>query len=541
METQERFLAEVDLHKIPELRCQVLVIGSGIAGLTAARTASASADVILVSKMPLQESATRYAQGGIAAALGDADSPTMHIQDTVAAGQGLCDPDAVTCLATHGVEACRRLVETGVPFDYEGDALAMTMEGGHGQRRILHADGDATGRAIVQTLVQRIQERENVRIFEQHFVIDLLHHDGRCHGALLLDTQYGRLLVVRADATILAAGGLGQMFRETTNPPLSTADGYAMALRAGAILRDMEFIQFHPTTLYLAGAPRFLISEAVRGEGAHLINTSGERFMHRYHPAGELAPRDVVSRSIIEEMNRHGGTHVSLDVRHLDPARVAQRFPTILGICQMYGITPTTDLIPVRPAVHYAMGGVQVNMWAETGVARLLAVGEVASTGVHGANRLASNSLLEGLVFGERAGERAAALAEDPEAGCAFPLRHIRRHLSNRNAPLDLHDLTASLKALTWRSMGVYRDGEGLQKALETIRFWEQYVLHEQFQAQRGFEVQNMLTVARCIAHAALQREESRGAHQRKDFPDSAPGTPQHSHVSLATLEQDEG
>lgn len=534
MPEPERYLIAADLGRVPQLTADVVVLGGGIAGLSAALAASAEAQVLLITKDDLGESATRYAQGGIAAALDPTDSPALHLADTLAAGQGLCDEAAVQVMVEEGVTRCRELIEWETPFDQAGGGVAFTMEGAHSRRRVLHAS-DATGLAIAETLTQRVRATKTIQVLEGHFAIDLLHLDGVCHGVLMIDSTYGRLMRVRAPATILATGGLGQVFRETTNPAIATGDGYAMALRAGAVLRDMEFVQFHPTTLYLAGAPRFLISESVRGEGAHLINEAGERFMSRYDARGELAPRDVVSRSMIRELQEAGATSVYLDLRQLDTELIDRRFPTIQGICADFGLDIKRDPIPVRPAVHYMMGGVATDRWAQTNVRGLLAAGEVACTGVHGANRLASNSLLEGLVYGWRAGRRAVRISEENGLGPA-PVATQRHHLKPRQVPLNLDDALQSLKALTWRNLGVFRDAHGLEHARRTLQFWENYLFCEQFQARRGLEVQNLLMVAQLIARAAALRTESRGAHQRSDYPETDPAWNRHVDLTLDDL-----
>lgn len=508
-------LISLDPGKLPELRCRLLVIGSGIAGLSAAlAAANAKADVILVTKDKLTETATYYAQGGIAAALMEGDTAAAHAADTLKVGQGLCDEKAVKILTREGGEAVRRLIEQGIKFDSLDGKLHFTMEGAHSHRRILHGNGDATGRLLEEFLVAQVREHPQIAIYENHFVIDLLTADNLCHGAVALDTDYGRLLAIRADATILATGGAGQVFRETTNPAVSTGDGFALAYRAGAVLRDMEMTQFHPTTLYLAGAPRFLISESVRGEGARLVNEKGEHFMEKYDERGDLAPRDVVSRSIFKELESQQSAEIFLDLRHLPPALVHERFPNIGKLCASYGIDIVKDPIPVRPAAHYFMGGVKVDADGQSDVERLFVVGETSSTGVHGANRLASNSLLEGLVFGQRAVRK--ALSCPPTRWQKILLE---RPESERSAPLDLNDMRRSLKSLTWRNLGVFRSADLLATAERKIGMWERYVLGEQFQARAGFELQNMLTTARLVTMGAIARKESRGAHQRLDFP----------------------
>ena len=530
---QERFLVDVDLSTVPLFRTRCLVIGSGVAGLSAALAAAGRGQVILTAKSDASESNTTYAQGGVAAALGDDDTAELHVEDTLLAGGGLCDPGAVRLLVEEGRDRCRELIGMGVEFDRVDGRIAFTREGAHSRRRIIHADGDATGRAISRGLLETVRRNPDIHLLEHHFAIDLLHGDGSCRGALFLDTRYGRYVRVEADVTVAASGGMGQVFRETTNPAIATADGYAMCFRAGAEMRDMEFVQFHPTTLYLAGAPRFLISEAVRGEGAFLVNQAGERFMARYSEKRELSSRDVVSQSIFRELAATGDTCVYLDLRTLDPDLVARRFPTIMAVCADYGIDIRKDRVPVRPAAHYMMGGVATDLNAATTVRNLYAAGEVAFTGVHGANRLASNSLLEGLVFGHRAG-----LAEpDPIQARPRPER-LRKLLPAHGTKLDIDDIGRSLKALAWRHLGAYRDAGRLAETVETLKAWSRYVLAEEFHMRPGFEMQNMLTAARIMAELALRRTESRGAHQRTDYPNADPAWARHSRIVIDDLEE---
>ncbi|MBE7463603.1 MAG: L-aspartate oxidase [Planctomycetes bacterium] len=515
---QERYLLELDLRRVPSLGPDVLICGTGIAALSAALVAAENASVMLVTKSSSQESNTFYAQGGIAAAVAPDDSPEAHLRDTLAVGCGLCDEAAVRKLVTEGPALVQKLIEWGTPFDRsKNDELHLTLEGGHGHRRILHANGDATGRAIEKSLHQRVHDHPNITLLENHFVIDLLHKDGVCYGLVALEIKSGRFLKIEAKATILATGGLGQIYRESTNPDVTTGDGMAMAFRAGATMEDMEFVQFHPTTLYVAGARRFLISEAVRGEGAHLLNTKGERFMARYDEREELAPRDVVSRAIVDEMQRTGATNVFLSLAHLDPKMVLERFPNIRQALKQYHLDLTKDRIPVRPACHYTMGGIRTDLEARTDVGRLLAAGEVAACGIHGANRLASNSLLDGLVMGTEAGKQALKLAQEPQP--TFPDKKVTPILPREEIPIDVDDVRASLKSLDSRAAGIVRDGETMTNALQMLDFWQNYVYSEEFATVKGLELQNMLACAQLVIRSALKREESRGAHQRSDFP----------------------
>jgi L-aspartate oxidase len=488
-----------------------------VAALSTALAACQGASVLILTKNALEESTTRYAQGGIAAALAPGDNPVDHLRDTLDAGAGICDEAAVRKLVVEGCERVRELIAWGTPFDREDGGLSLHLEGGHGRRRILHAQGDATGEAVEMTLAKRARAEPNIAVLEHHFAVDLLQEHGVCYGVLALDARAGRFLKVEAKATVLATGGLGQIYRETTGPEVATGDGIAMAFRAGATVQDLEFVQFHPTSLYVAGAKRFLISEAVRGEGAYLLNGKGERFMLNYDRRGELAPRDIVSNAIFHEMRRTGATNVFLSLAHLDANAVRARFPMIHETLAKYGLDLTKDRIPVRPTCHYTMGGVRTDLQARTDVQRLLAAGEVASTGVHGANRLASNSLLEGLVFGRAAGRQALQLAA--LAPPLFPGRHVKPLLSKATFPLDVDDVRNSLKSLVSRAAGSLRDGETMSQALQMLDFWQNYVYAEEFQTVRGLELQNMLACAQLVIRGAVRREESRGAHQRSDFP----------------------
>lgn len=515
------YLLEADLTRIPALEAEVLVVGSGVAGCAAAISASGSGagPVLVLAKGAPEDTNTWHAQGGVAAALGDDDSVEKHLADTVVAGAGLCDEAAVRKLVGEGPERVRELLSWGARFDREAGELSRTAEGAHSVRRILHAAGDATGKEVQRVLLERMAGLEEVSVLHDHFAVDLLHEGDEVFGVLAMNVRTGSLLRITASAVVLATGGMGRIYRETTNPEVATGDGVAMALRAGAELVDMEFVQFHPTTLYLAGAPRFLISEAVRGEGALLLNNSRERFMPEYDERAELAPRDVVSQSIIREMRRVGGNCVYLDLSQLDPEMVSRRFPSISELCAGYGLDIRKEPIPVRPSAHYAMGGIRTDLEGRTSVGRLLAAGECAATGVHGANRLASNSLLEGLVFGHAAG--AAARRAAAESPGRFPHRHLPRSGELLNVPIDVDDLVRSLKSLTWRSAGIYRDAEKLQVAEKHLAFWRQYAYREEARSTAALELQNMLAVAALLVRAALMRTESRGAHQRLDCPET--------------------
>src|SRR5437899_535180 len=393
-----------------------LVIGAGVAGMRAAIELAEAGTVLVVAKDSLRESSSEYAQGGIAVALSDDDEVELHEQDTLAAGAGLCDREAVHTLVEEGPAAIEQLIEWGAEFDRHGMRLAFTREAAHSRSRILHAHGDSTGREIARTLYRKASSIPGITFRSFRATVDLLIDEGQASGALVFDGTAGESVAVRARAVLLATGGLGRVYKETTNPDVATGDGVAMAYRAGAEISDIEFVQFHPTALAVAGAPRFLLSEALRGEGALLHNTRGERFMERYHPLLELAPRDVVARAIVSEMASTGSPHVFLDLTHRGETFIRERFPRIYETCLRYGVNIGTDAAPVAPAAHYAMGGVRTDLDGRTNVARVFAAGEAACTGVPGANRLASNSLLEGVVFGIRAGRAMREAAASPRA-----------------------------------------------------------------------------------------------------------------------------
>jgi L-aspartate oxidase len=516
-----RYLTRFQTLDLPQHFTDVLVLGSGIAGLTAARAAAKHGKVILATKGKIDEANTSWAQGGIAALLSPADSLEDYVRDTLEAGSGLAREEVVRYVVEESGRAVRGLMDLGAQFDQDPatGALAFTREGGHRRARILHARGDQTGSEIERALVDATIRTKDIRVMEETFAIDLLTKGGACVGALVWDARSGRQ-VIWSRATVLATGGCGRVYRETTNPEVATGDGIAMAFRAGAALMDMEFVQFHPTTLYVAGAFRALITEALRGEGAVLIDRTGRAFMEDVHPLKDLAPRDVVSRAIVRRMREIGDTSVYLDLRKLDPRRVRERFPYLAMLCEAFEIDFEREPIPVRPTAHYLIGGVAADLTTRTTLAKLFACGECACTTFHGANRLGSNSLLEGLVFGARAGEEAGASLRGQEP---IPRPEAIEHdfqEMHPHAPLDLDDLASSLRAQMWYYAGVEREAEGLAETLRRLRTWIRYALDRELTSPRGWELQNMLTVALVIARQAFVREETRGVHYRKDFPE---------------------
>jgi L-aspartate oxidase len=502
----------------PALEYDYLIVGSGIAGLFTAVLAAESARVAVVTKGTLAQTNTRWAQGGIAAAVADNDSAELHERDTLAAGAGLCDPNAVRVLCSEGPARVRDLIHLGVDFDTLDGVISLAMEGAHSMPRVLHARGDATGAEIEHALTRRVA-RAGAALFEHTLLLDLLVEDGRCIGCVVLDLGAHERREMRARHVVLATGGGGQLFAHTTNPPIATADGVAAALRAGAAVADLEFFQFHPTALVKPGAPRFLISEATRGDGALLKNVRGERFMPRYDDRAELAPRDVVSRAIVRELADTGAPHVWLDLTHLDPARVEAHFPTISRVSRRYGIEITREPIPVAPAAHYMIGGILADVWGRSTLPGLYVCGEAASSGVHGANRLASNSLLEAVVFGRRIVD--ASRGSPPHEGAPtdppieteaidLPARGPRKATTARRA-----------RELLWEHVGITRTGATLQQTEETLRTG---LAAAPRRAARGAaELCNMLLVGWLMARASRLREESRGAHYRADFSATHP------------------
>lgn len=514
------------------LQADFLVIGSGVAGLRAAVELAPKGRVLVLTKGHPLQSSSIHAQGGVAVAMSEEDDVSIHLTDTLKAGHGLCRKEAVRVLVEEGPERIQELIKWGARFDKAGGKFAFAREAAHSRSRILRARGDATGNEMVRALIAQVNRQKNVQRLDYHFTVDLAVEGGRCCGAVVLDESSGRQFVLPARAVVLSTGGAGQIFARTTNPPNATGDGIAMALRAGAVLQDMEFIQFHPTALYLPSSPPFLLSEAMRGEGGQLRNSKGELFMHRYHPMGALAPRDIVSRAIWAEMAATKARHVYLDVTHLGADFVKRRFPTIYATCLRYDIDITEEWIPVSPSAHYMMGGVWTDVNGATTVPGLFAAGEVACSGVHGANRLASNSLLEGLVFGARAAE----------AAVAFAGRHNVPSLSSYEAAIrpgqfgtleDAEKLRSSLRRTMWGQVGIIRSGESLIRACAQLSRWAQ-IVSQPFASRAALEVKNMVQVAQCVAEAALWRENSVGAHYRSDFPQAKRvGWQQHSRVSM--------
>jgi L-aspartate oxidase len=490
---------------MPErLRARVLVIGSGIAGLQTASRASDHGDVVVLTKRTLKDSATAYAQGGIAAALGAGDSPDLHKTDTLAAGAALCDAAAVEVLVAEGPDRVRELASAGAKFDTDDSGrFTLGREAAHSRKRIVHAKGDQTGAEVARALIARVNARENIHVLETARALDLIVEQGRCCGVRA--NVGGKAVEIIADATVLATGGCGQLYRHTTNPQVATGDGYAIAHRAGAKLADMEFVQFHPTALETRENPLALISEAVRGEGATLVNDRGTRFMSKRHKLAELAPRDIVAREIFRE--QMAGSRVWLDARKLGRG-FGRRFPGILAICLARGIDPRRELIPVTPAAHYMMGGIITDLAGRSSLDRLYACGEVSRTGVHGANRLASNSLLEGLVFAERVARDAVSLPRLP--------RQPRR---TEWSVMPLRDRGAAqvaaseIRRVMWEHVGIARDGKGLTSARRSLDALRARLTDDMT------EELNMVDTARLIVASALKRKESRGGHFRRDFP----------------------
>ena len=513
-----RYLIDFDLEQLPGADVDVVVIGSGVAGLSTALRAARAFRVALLTKSPLPLTATRYAQGGIASALSDDDSPNLHFDDTIRAGKGLCEEEAVWVLVREGPERLRELIdEVGARFDTKNGKLDLTTEGGHSKARVAHARGDATGSEVEASLSRRLMYNKRLEIYEHYYAIDILTASGRCAGVIGMDLESGRLSYFRAPIVVLAVGGMGQLYAITTNPAICTGDGIGMALRAGADIADIEFLQFHPTALHMSETPRWLISEALRGEGAILIDHSGNRIMEGVHPLRDLAPRDTVVNEMVRVMKAPGEDHLLLDATHIPSEKLKQRFPTIYQHCLEAGIDITQVPIPVSPAAHYMSGGVVTDLHGRTKVRGFYACGETACTGVHGANRLASNSLLEGLVFSRR-------IMEDlsPEVSVGWRelegIEGINYQFGRSQVAMDVKLLRRFLKQLMLDCVGFRRSRDGLGDAEEFMKK-NLEVLRVEYQEAKGFETQNMITLASLMTKAALLREESRGCHYRVDFP----------------------
>ncbi len=491
------------------MECDFLVVGSGVAGLRAAIELAAAGTVLVIAKDTLRESSSEYAQGGIAVALSDDDEVELHEQDTLYAGDGLCDRAAVHTLVEEGPAAIQQLIGWGAEFDRDAAGLSFTREAAHSRNRILHSHGDSTGREIARTLYRKAASLPNICFQTYAATVDLLTHDGEVSGAMVYDEAAGSLSRFPARAVLLATGGLGRVYLDTTNPDVATGDGMAMAWRAGAGISNIEFVQFHPTALHVEGAPRFLLSEALRGEGALLLNAQGERFMPRYHAMADLAPRDVVARAITEELRRTQSPHVFLDLTSRPAAFIRERFPRIYKTCLTYGVDISTQPAPVRPAAHYAMGGVRTDLDGRSSLPRLFAAGETACTGVHGANRLASNSLLEGVVFGARAGAAMREASPAPRSDEGGPELLFPRASEQE------------VRAIASEKCGIVRDAEGLRDAVARLEAVERAPSTDAHLPQ--YDLRSLHTVALLIARSALAREESRGAHFRQDFPVKSP------------------
>jgi len=497
------------------LETDFIVVGAGIAGLRASIELASAGRILCLAKREVTESNTQYAQGGIAVALSDDDEVSLHLDDTLKAGDGLCNEAAARILVEEGPARIEELIEWGTQFDRAGTKIAFTREGAHSRNRVLHAHGDSTGREIGRSLYLKALAMKPIFFREFEFTTELVLRDGRVVGVRVLDNE-GRLHEIHASSVLLATGGLGQIYSDTTNPAVATGDGVAMAFRAGADISDMEFVQFHPTALFLKGAPRFLLSEALRGEGAYLRNMDLQRFMHKYHEMGELAPRDVVARAIAHELEvtRRPDAAVYLDLTHLDPEKTRNRFPTIYAKCMQYNIDIAEELVPIRPAAHYAMGGVRTDLKGRSSIPGLYAAGEVACTGVHGANRLASNSLLEGLVYGARA----ARTMRGETRAVSAPSRSAQKSPAHTNGSAkETAKFIQKVQAIMWNHVAVVRDGKALKRAIADLTAMQ--AAAPKPVDRRAFEAANILQTGLLIARSALAREESRGAHYRLDFP----------------------
>ncbi len=517
-----------------EPEADFLVIGSGIAGLRAAIELARHGRVLIVTKGSRFQSNSMYAQGGVAVALHAEDDVNLHFADTIRAGHQLGREDAARVLVEEGPVRVQELIAWGTEFDKVGGRFAFAKEGAHSRSRVLRARGDATGHEMTRVLLERARRHPNIHWFDRHFTRDLLVADGRCYGVIVVNEVTRDVQILPAACVLLTTGGAGQIYARTTNTDNATGDGMAMAYRAGAILEDMEFVQFHPTALYLPSSPPCLLSEAMRGEGGVLRNRKGERFLPRYHPAAEMAPRDIVARAIWSEMASTRSRHVYLDITHLGKDFITKRFPTIYRTCLRFDIDITEEWIPVSPSAHYFMGGVKAGIDGETTLPGLLVAGEVACNGVHGANRLASNSLLEGLVFGYRAARAATSLPGGSGRACLNSL--VPRAVTEPGDTLeDGEKLRNSLRRLMWDKVGLVRTGDSLVHALAWLSRWDLQI-QDALQTRADLEVHNMIQVARCVTEAALWRENSLGAHYREDCP-SDQGSAWHTHSRVRRRE----
>ncbi|MEE8421010.1 MAG: L-aspartate oxidase [Dehalococcoidales bacterium] len=496
-----------------------IIVGSGIAGLYTALLAREHGSVLVITKRSIDDCNTKYAQGGIAAAIGREDSPELHFRDTITAGDGLCDEEAVRILTEEAPARIAELVHLGIPFDTLDGEVALAMEAAHSAPRILHAGGDATGEHIEVTL-SRLVRSSGIKVIEDCLASQILVRDGSVRGVKALDCHTDSMVEFECDCLVLATGGAGQLFKFNTNSDIATGDGIALAHEAGAEITDMEFFQFHPTTLHMPGVPIFLISEAVRGEGGRLRNIDGRRFMTDYSPQGDMAPRDVVTRGILSDMKKTGADRVFIDVTHLPPQFITTRFPRIYQFCLSHGLDITRELVPVAPAAHYMMGGIKTNIWGETSITGLFATGETACTGVHGANRLASNSLLEVVVFSKRIIEKTRQRNNQRTAGINKDTS-THQLSGSRQKPKQLSKPSlAALQQLLWDKVGIIRHRESLIQAADTLSEWQNSLPPPT--DRPSYELNNLVLTGRLVTEAALLREESRGAHFRTDYPRSS-------------------
>lgn len=511
-----RYLLDFDSEKIEKEYHDVVIIGSGIAGVFTALEISQERDIAILTKETLDISNSVLAQGGIAVSLDKNDSPELHLKDTLFAGAGLCDEQSVWVLVNEAASNIEQLCKFGVNFDRKNQQeLALTREAAHSMNRIIHA-GDTTGKEVCDKLISVVKTRSNIKIYERTFAIDLITVDGTCKGVLICDENGKALKILVSDIVVCATGGFGQLYSNTTNPEVATGDGVSMAYRAGAELMDLEFIQFHPTVFYHPENKNFLISEAVRGEGAILRNAEGKRFMPEYHPLNELAPRDVVSRAIFEEMKKTQSTHVYLDITFKGREYLETRFPNIFKTCLSYGIDISKDMIPVAPAEHYCMGGIRADVNGRTNIKGFFACGECACNGIHGANRLASNSLLEGLVFGRMIAKQADVLLEGKEGtGGKFSIKYETGRSAVKS---DSKAVIKDIQMKMTKEVGILRNREGLERALAKVTSYSKAYEDMKSEKLEDFELQNIMLLSRLVIESALEREESRGAHYRSDF-----------------------